>query len=257
MSVRTDSIVEWLRQRLHHAGARGFVVGLSGGVDSAVVARLCQAAAPSNVVGVLMPCHSDPQDDVDARLVADHFRIPTIHVDLTPTYDLLTATLGEALTALPATQFPDAIHGSDDLRAKVPAANVKPRLRMTTLYFVANTLNYMVAGTGNRSELSIGYFTKYGDGGVDLLPIGELLKSDVRAAARELGVPEPVIEKAPSAGLWLGQTDEAEMGFTYADLENYLTKGPETVSPALAMRIERLIRASEHKRALAPAPGAK
>jgi NAD+ synthase len=132
---------------------------------------------------------------------------------------------------------------------------VKPRLRMTTLYFVANTLNYMVAGTGNRSELSIGYFTKYGDGGVDLLPIGNLLKSEVRAAARALGVPDPIIEKAPSAGLWLGQTDEAEMGFTYAELEDYLTKGPQTVSPALAMRIDRLMRSSEHKRALAPAPG--
>ena len=83
---------------------------------------------------------------------------------------------------------------------------------MTTLYYVANTLNYMVAGTGNRSELSIGYFTKYGDGGVDLLPIGELLKSEVRAAAKSLGVPDAVIEKAPSAGLWNGQTDEAGDG---------------------------------------------
>jgi NAD+ synthase len=102
--------------------------------------------------------------------------------------------------------------------------------------------------------LTIGYFTKYGDGGVDLLPLGNLLKSEVRAAARELGVPSSIIEKAPSAGLWLGQTDEGEMGFTYADLENYLTSGPETVSPALGMRIERLIRASEHKRTLAPMP---
>jgi NAD+ synthase len=114
----------------------------------------------------------------------------------------------------------------------------------------------MVVGTGNRSELTIGYFTKYGDGGVDLLPIGNLLKSDVRAAARELGVPSAIIEKAPSAGLWLGQTDEGEMGFTYADLENYLLSGPDAVSPALGLRIERLMRASEHKRALAPAPPA-
>jgi NAD+ synthase len=90
---------------------------------------------------------------------------------------------------------------------------------------------------------------------VDLLPIGGLLKSEVRAAARRLGVPQPIIDKAPSAGLWLGQTDEAEMGFTYAELENYLTDGPGTVSPALAMRIERLMRGSEHKRSLAPAPG--
>ena len=108
----------------------------------------------------------------------------------------------------------------------MPVANVKPRLRMATLYFVANSLNYLVAGTGNRSELTIGYFTKYGDGGVDLLPIGSLLKSEVRKLARELGVPQPIIDKPPSAGLWVGQTDEEEMGFSYADLERYLTDGP-------------------------------
>jgi NAD+ synthase len=254
MANRNESIVEWLRRRLAHSGARGFVFGLSGGIDSALVARLCQLATPGNVVGVLMPCHSDPRDEADAKLVADHFAIPTLRIDLASTFDHFTGALQQALKALPAEQL--AGGPTDDIKARVPMANVKPRLRMTTLYFVANTLNYMVAGTGNRSELSIGYFTKYGDGGVDLLPIGNLLKSEVREAARALGVPEPVIEKAPSAGLWLGQTDEAEMGFTYAELENYLTKGPETVSPALAMRIERLMRGSEHKRSLAPAPGA-
>jgi len=254
MSTRTDSIVEWLRRRLSLSAARGFVFGLSGGIDSALVARLCQQAAPGNCVGVLMPCHSDPRDETDARLVAEHFQLPTLRIDLAPTFDHFTATLQQTLASLP----PDLLGAgpTDDIKARVPMANVKPRLRMTTLYFVANTLNYMVVGTGNRSELSIGYFTKYGDGGVDLLPIGGLLKSEVREAARALGVPEPVIEKAPSAGLWLGQTDESEMGFTYAELENYLTKGPETVSPALAMRIERLMRGSEHKRTLAPTPGA-
>jgi len=188
--------------------------------------------------------------------VADRFRIPTLRVDLAPTYDLFTATLGTALAELPAAQWPDAVRGSDDPTTNAPLANVKPRMRMTALYFVANTLNYMVAGTGNRSELSIGYFTKFGDGGVDLLPIGDLLKSEVRAAAKELGVPDAVIDKPASAGLWPGQTDEAEMGFTYAALEQYLKTGAETVSPALAMRIERLMRTSQHKRALAPTPGA-
>src|SRR4029077_3389799 len=221
----------------------GFVFGLSGGIDSALVARLCQLAAPANVAGVLMPCHSDPRDEADARLLADHFAIPTLRIDLAPTFDQFTAALQQALKALPPEQL--GAGPTDDIKARVPLANVKPRLRMTTLYFVANTLNYMVVGTGNRSELSIGYFTKYGDGGVDLLPIGGLLKSDVREAARALGIPDPIIEKAPSAGLWLGQTDEAEMGFTYAELENYLTKGPETVSPALAMRIERPVRAGD------------
>ena len=114
--------------------------------------------------------------------------------------------------------------------------------------------NYLVAGTGNRSELTIGYFTKHGDGGVDLLPLGSLLKSEVRALAIELGVPRAIIDKAPSAGLVAGQTDEAEMGFAYGDLERYLIRGPEGVPPALALRIERLIRASEHKRGMAPTP---
>jgi NAD+ synthase len=255
MSKATEGIVEWLRQQLARSAARGFVFGLSGGIDSAVVARLCQVASPGNVTGVLMPCHSDPRDEADARLVADHFQIPTIRVDLADSYDHFTNVLQQAARALPKELMPDAAHASTDLKAQMPMANVKPRMRMATLYFVANTLNYMVVGTGNRSELSIGYFTKYGDGGVDLLPIGNLLKSEVRAAARDLGVPDPVIEKAPSAGLWLGQTDEAEMGFSYAELEDYLTRGPQTVSPALAMRIERLMRGSEHKRALAPAPG--
>ena len=255
MKHGTDAIVEWLRQQLSRSGARGFVFGLSGGIDSAVVARLCQIAAPGNVLGVLMPCHSDPRDEADARVVADHFQIPAIRIDLAPAYDQLTVTLQVAVKAVPQELMPDAAHQTADLKATLPLANVKPRLRMTSLYFVANTLNFMVVGTGNRSELSIGYFTKYGDGGVDLLPIGNLLKSEVRAAARALGVPDAVIEKAPSAGLWLGQTDEAEMGFTYAELEDYLTNGPQTVSPALAMRIDRLMRGSEHKRALAPAPG--
>src|SRR6478752_4992784 len=199
-----DPIVAWLRRQLASSGARGFVFGLSGGIDSAVVSRLCQLAAPGQVAGVIMPCHSDPQDEADARLVAEHFQIPTLRIDLAPTYDSYTRTLGDAVKGLPPELFPDTAHASEDIKAKLPMANVKPRLRMTTLYYVANTLNYMVAGTGNRSELSIGYFTKSGDGGVDLLPIGELLKSEVRAAARELGVPEPVIDKAPSAGLWLG-----------------------------------------------------
>jgi len=141
---------------------------------------------------------------------------------------------------------------ADEAAARLALANVKPRLRMATLYFVANRLNYIVAGTGNRSEIAIGYYTKYGDGGVDVLPLGSFVKSEVRALARDLGVPAPVIDKAPSAGLWLGQTDEGEMGFTYAELEDYLHKGPASVAPAVAMKIERLTRVSEHKRHLPP-----
>jgi NAD+ synthase len=256
MSKNATEIAEWLRQRVAAAGARGFAVGLSGGIDSAVVARLCQMAAPGQVVGVIMPCHSDPRDEADARLVAEHFVLPVVKVDLETAYDQLIKVARSALSALPPELLPGSDQSVPDPRARMPLANVKPRLRMTTLYFVANSLNYLVAGTGNRAELTIGYFTKYGDGGVDLLPIGALLKTEVRAMARELGVPQPVIDKPPSAGLWLGQTDEDEMGFSYGELERYLTEGPQSVAPALALRLERLIRITEHKRIVAPTPGA-
>jgi len=248
MSGRADAIVSWLSERAASAGARGFVFGLSGGIDSAVVARLCQLAAPQRILGVLLPCYSHPQDEEDARLVASAFSIQIVRVDLGQTFDALSESLQSALKGLPT--HVNVV----DIKQQMPGANVKPRLRMTSLYFIANSLNYLVAGTGNRSELTIGYFTKYGDGAVDLLPLGRLLKSEVRELAAELEIPQSIIDKPPSAGLWPGQTDEDEMGFTYADLERYLTDGPDAVAPALAMRIERLIRATEHKRVQALMP---
>lgn len=253
-SVSIDALTTWLKDRVAAAGARGIVVGLSGGIDSAVVIGLAARAVPGQVVGVLMPCHSDPRDEADGRLAADAFGVTAIRVDLGSAYDTLLGTLENAMVDLPAAQGSAPFAPDVDPKAALPLANVKPRLRMASLYFVANSLNYLVAGTGNRSELTIGYFTKYGDGGVDILPIARLLKSEVRTLARELGVPQPIIDKAPSAGLWLGQTDEAEMGFSYAELETYLTRGPAAVPPAIADRIDRLARASDHKRAMPPMP---
>jgi NAD+ synthase len=244
--TRAERIAGWLRERAEAAGARGFVFGLSGGIDSAVVARLCQLAAPQRVLGVLLPCYSHPQDEEDARLVASAFNIPLARVDLGATFDALTESLQRAIKGLPT--HVDSV----DIKQQLPEANVKPRLRMAALYFIANSLNYLVTGTGNRSEIALGYYTKHGDGGVDLLPIGNLLKSEVRQLGRELGVPDRVIDKAPTAGLWVGQTDEDEMGFTYDVLEQYLTRGASAVPAAVATRIEALVRASEHKRALPP-----
>jgi NAD+ synthase len=247
-----ERIAGWMRRQLAAAGARGFVVGLSGGIDSAVVARLAQLAAPGNVVAALLPCHTAPPPAGAAAWGAPHFSLPTVSVDLADAYDALVRGAQRALNDLPEQMR--AARPADPLRNRLPLANVKPRLRMSTLYFFGNSLNYLVAGAGNRSELSIGYFTKYGDGGADLLPLGNLVKSEVRALARELKVPDAIVERTPSAGLWMGQSDEEEMGFTYAELERYLEDGPQGVSPALAMRIERLIRSSEHKRALPPVP---
>jgi len=251
MNSSANEIVSWLRQRLTTAAARGFVVGLSGGLDSAVVIRLCQLAAPGQVTGVIMPCGSDPRDEADARLLVDHFQVPALQIDLEGAYEAVVDQARTALGLLPQEMAPPP---GPESSMRVPLANIRPRLRMTTLYFVANSLNYLVAGTGNKSELTIGYFTKHGDGAVDLLPIGHLLKGDVKRLAKALDVPAAIIEKAPSAGLWAGQTDEEEMGFTYADLERYLADGPEGVSPALALRLERMIRLTEHKRLLPPTP---
>lgn len=244
---RAETISSWLKERAAAAGAEGFVFGLSGGIDSAVVARLCQMATPGHVLGVMLPCYSQAQDEQDAILVAEAFQIPTVKVDLSRTFDTLGATLDEALRD----QHPKLAVDVVDIKQRLPRANIKPRLRMTSLYYVANALNYMVAGTGNRSEITLGYYTKYGDGGVDLLPIGGLLKSEVRALAREIGVPEPVITKPPTAGLWPGQTDEKEMGFSYDTLERYLA-GANDLPADVVGRIERLRAASDHKRALPP-----
>ena len=252
---RAANIAEWIQQQIALASSRGIVVGLSGGLDSAVVARLCQIAMPSRVIAAMLPCHSDPRDERDANLVATHFGIPVIKIDLAPTYDMLVSDLKTMFLRIPDDQAA-GIEPSTDLKARLPLANIKPRLRMSVLYFIANSLNYLVAGTGNRSELTMGYFTKYGDGAVDLLPLGRLLKSEVRELAADLDIPQSIIDKPPSAGLWPGQTDEDEMGFTYGDLERYLNDGPDAVAPALAMRIERLIRATEHKRTHALMPDA-
>ena len=243
MEQLAEHLTDWLRAEVTAGGGRGAVFGLSGGIDSAVVAALAKQAYPHHTLGVVMPCHSDPRDAEDGALVAHHFDVPSATVDLAPVYDLLLLQLAGSSTDLP--------------QSRLATANLKPRLRMTTLYAFANQLGYRVLGTGNRSELAVGYFTKYGDGGVDLLPLGNLVKSEVRDLARSLGVPARIITKPPSAGLWADQTDEAEMGLTYEELDAYLLTG--AASPAVKAKVDAMNAASEHKRALpriAPKPGA-
>ena len=231
-------IVEWLRDYVKNGGLGGLVVGLSGGIDSAVVAALCKRAFPNKVLGIMMPCHSNPEDLEHAKLVADTFAIPAKIIPLDNIYDAFLNLLD-----------PEAIpKGTKDLAV----ANLKPRLRMITLFFQANRLNYVVAGTGNRSEATVGYFTKYGDGAVDILPIAHLVKLQVRMLAKHLGVPREIIEKPPSAGLWGGQTDESEMGVTYEQLDKYILTGH--ADEPVKSRIEAMVKASEHKRRMPPKP---
>ncbi len=248
-AATAERLVSWLREQAAQAGAVGAVVGLSGGIDSAVTAALCRRAFPGAVLGVVMPCHSDPQDAQDALLVARHFDIPVRTVVLDAAYDALMRAFG-------ATEEGGPLSGTaaeaSEPAVRLARANLKPRLRMATLYYFANLLRYLVVGTGNRSELYAGYFTKYGDGGVDVLPLGNLVKGEVRELARHLGVPEPIIVKPPSAGLWSGQTDEGEMGLTYEVLDRFILTGdapPEARAHILAMHQQ-----SAHKRALPPIP---
>ena len=232
-----DKIGSWLRDYATRAGARGYVVGLSGGIDSACTAVLCQRAMDVNVLGVLMPCHSTSQDAELACLLADTFAIQTVTVSLEPIHDTFLGALPPGTSTL-------------------ARANIKPRLRMSTLYALAQTQGYLVAGTGNRSEIAVGYFTKYGDGGVDVEPLGELYKVQVRQLARELGIPQPIIDRPPSAGLWEGQTDEEEMGITYDALDTALAAiesgETENLDPALLARVQQMIHNSAHKRSMPP-----
>jgi NAD+ synthase len=236
MTDLIDQLVEWIAQSVRGQGARGAVVGLSGGIDSAVTVALCSRALGDDVLGVIMPCESDQRDEEDAFLLAAHLDLKTVCVRLNDPFEAIVRVLPAA-----------------DQKVR---ANLKPRLRMAALYFLANMHSYLVVGTGNKTELMLGYFTKHGDGGVDLLPIGGLYKTQVRQLARELGIPDRIIEKAPSAGLWAGQTDEEELGIVYEDLdrtleaiEHYRLK--DAASGALR-RVARMIGSSAHKRTSAP-----
>ena len=233
-----DKLTSWIKDEVTARGCRGVVIGMSGGIDSAVLAVLCQRAFPESTLGVMMPCHSNPDDKAHALAVAEKFAIPTVEVALDSIYEAFVRELPE---------FKD----NPELK-HLAQANLKPRLRMVALYYIANQRRYMVAGSGNRSEIAIGYFTKHGDGGVDIMPLGNLVKSQVRELARHLGVPEAIIDKPPSAGLWEGQTDEAEMGVSYEALDNFILTGE--ASEEARRKIEKKMAGSAHKRSLPPIP---
>lgn len=226
----SGSLVDWLRAEVDAAGCRGLVFGLSGGVDSAAVSVLARRAFRFDHLALIMPIHSDPRDGEDALLLVEKFHLKHREIKLDSVFDAFASTLGEP-----------AKGGKRDL----PLNNLKPRLRMAALYYFAGRHRYLVLGTGNRTELTLGYFTKYGDGGVDLLPLGHLVKHEVRELASHLGVPKSIIEKPPTAGMWEGQTDEAELGFSYDELDRYLVGGEG--SEALSLKVEERRRANAHK----------
>lgn len=231
-SKEFESRVAFIRSRLESSGMKGIVYGNSGGKDSALVGILCKAAC-DDTVGIIMPCASSRNysiDRDDGLEVAEKFGIECRFVDLTDTRGALVSALGGAVEL-----------------TDMAVANIAPRLRMAALYAVALSEGRLVAGTGNASETYVGYFTKWGDGAHDFNPIADLTVTEIYEFLEYLGAPRSVIEKAPSAGLFEGQTDEGEMGLTYADIDDYLLRG-EGSAETIA-KIEAMHAASEHKRA--------
>ena len=238
MEQLANKLTDWIKERVLEAKKTGTVVGLSGGIDSAVVAVLCKRAFPDTTLAAILPCYSNKMDVIHAYKVAQKFDIRNELINLETVYDSLIKLLPQE----------EQYHSND----KLAQANIKPRLRMTTLYYLAAQLDYLVIGTGNRSEIAIGYSTKYGDGGVDILPLGNLVKRQVKELAAYLEIPREVINKPPSAGLWEGQTDEGEMGLTYNELDRYLTTGE--ASDIVKTKIETIAAVNAHKRAMPQIP---
>ena len=238
-----DKIVEWIREIVKDAGAEGVVVGMSGGIDSAVTSVLCKKAV-QNTLGLILPIYSREEDKKDAISVAEQFKIDYKVIDLSSIFDELCSSIGERIS-------------ESDLRGNMASSNLKPRLRMITLYYFANKNNYLVAGTSNKSELAIGYFTKYGDSGADFEPLGDFYKTEVYDLARNLGIPRKIIDKAPSAGLWSGQTDEEEVGISYEELDEILygleqSKDRRFTDTKKVEYVKELVKRSEHKRRALP-----
>ena len=241
MEEKIRRIVNWLKDYKEKSRQKGFVLGLSGGIDSSVVAHLIMRACPQNSLGVIMPAGNKPQDREDAIAAAKSSRLPYIEVDLTQYRQGLFDEITKALLQ----------KGYQSGDTQMVRGNLGARLRMTTLYAVSGHLGYLVVGTDNAAESYTGYFTKYGDGGVDILPISHLTKGEVFAMGRYLGVPEQILTKAPSAGFFHEQTDESEMGVSYDDIDAFLRGEPVTENKQAI--IEHLHRISEHKRIMPPA----
>lgn len=242
-SQTIDTISRFIKDKLSESNSKGIVVGLSGGLDSSLVAYLCtEAIGNEKILGLVLPSKTTSAEDVDdalkvAKTLGIKYRLMSI--------DFLIES------------FPQICPQCS--KSSLANANLKARIRMMILYYHSNAMNCLVTGTGNRTELLVGYFTKYGDGGVDILPIGALYKTEVLKIAKYLEIPANIIKKAPTAGLWAGQTDEEELGIKYKLLDKILylmvdeERNTEEVSERLkishdeVLRVKEMIKKSEHK----------
>lgn len=233
-----EKIIQWIKKYVEDSHAKGVVVGNSGGKDSAtVIALATKALGKDNVITIAMPCNSIKEDLEDAELVAKKFEVPLLKIDLTNTYQILEKEIDQFI--------------EPKSEAKI---NTKPRLRMATLYYVAQSLDYLVIGTGNKCESVVGYTTKWGDSAHDFNPIGDFMVEEVLQIGEYLGVPNKIIKKAPADGLG-GLTDEQKLGVTYKQITEYIETG-KTEEKAMEI-IKRKEKASLHKRMPIPVYRAK
>lgn len=226
-ALEIQNRVKFIREIISSAGADGVVFGNSGGKDCALVGMLCKKAC-DNTIGIIMPCEvkrNFEEDKTDAEILAEWSGTATLFVDVTETKNALIQAIDMQLNSQ-------------------ALSNIAPRLRMTTLYTIAANENRLVAGTGNRSEIHMGYFTKWGDGAYDFNPIADLTVTEVYDFLRYLNAPEFIINKPPSAGLFEGQTDEKEMGITYSSIDEFLLNGDSPDRDVIA----RYHAVSGHKR---------
>lgn len=234
LEKEVEEITKWIKSYVEKTKADGVVVGNSGGKDCATVIALAQKAlGKEKVLTVAMPCNSIKADIEDAKLVSDSFDVPLLKIDLVNTYEALEKEIDKV------------IKPKEEIRAKEAKINTKPRLRMATLYYIAQSLNYLVIGTGNKCEAVVGYTTKWGDNAHDFNPIGEFTVEEVLQIGKYLGVPDKIISKAPNDGLG-GLTDEEKLGVTYQQIAEYIETG-KTQEKAMEI-IQRKERISEHKR---------
>lgn len=235
----TERIINFIRDYYQKNNLGGVILGISGGKDSGVVAGLfTKALGPENVIGVTMPCHSNKEDKTDAKLVSDYYGFELINFDITNTFDTFKAELTK-------------LGEYDDNQTKNSDINLKPRLRMATLYYLAALYSnlkrktYLVAGTSNKCELYVGYFTKGGDSVHDISPIADLTVEEVIKIGEYLKVPEKVLYKAPNDGL-SNQTDEDKLGVRYQDIANYM-EDKTKVDIAVQRKIKKLHESNQHK----------
>jgi NAD+ synthase len=248
-----DTISGFIKEVIEESKSEGLIVGLSGGIDSSVVTYIAsQSVSRDKILGLIMPSETTATEDVqDALSVAE---VLGIKKKIIPIDNII-----EKISTL-------SVDSISDKQYQLAQANLKARARMMILYYHANAMNRLVLGTGNKSELLVGYFTKYGDGGVDILPLGDLYKTDVQKIGIHLSIPLNILNKPPTAGLWQGQTDEDELGITYGLLDKilYLLEDEKLLSSQIAnkldipeeevLRIMSLILSAEHKLVPPPLP---